>query len=167
MRLNPALLFAALLMLTGCRTYGGYGSEDAIYQEIQETAERYADRAERLAGDYQALTDAAADDAELAAYSLVLATLIERQEDALAFHLQTASSVEDGDSYRKLSRALGAMITEQQMIEDLYASLVADIIGDPGLSRRDPSRYSLVPAGLARVEADLLDLSIRDAVRSR
>ena len=168
MRLNTALLLAAALMLvTGCRTYGGYGSEEATYNEIQEAAQRYADRVERLAGDYQALTEASAQDAELAAYALRMADIIEHAEATLAFHLHRAETLEEGDSYRELSRALGAMISEQQILEDRYADLVGDIVGQPELGRKDPSRYSVVSSRLARAEADLLDISIRDAVRAR
>ncbi|MBO6576122.1 MAG: hypothetical protein JJ896_09260 [Rhodothermales bacterium] len=168
MRLRiTASLFALTVLLSGCRMYGGYGSEEAAYAQIQEALERYEARADRLQSDLTALTAAAADEARLASAVVKLTAVVSAQEAALVFHRAKAAEVSENSSYREVSRALGAMLSEQQVVQDQYAQVVADIVNNPGLDRQDPSRYSIVPAALAAVEASLLDISVLDALQSR
>jgi hypothetical protein len=102
----------------------------------------------------------------LAQEAVVVAALQEAQQSTLAFHRETAAAVSEGSSYLSLSRALGAMIVEQQVIEDQYDRIAARILNRPDLDRASEARYSLVPAKLARVEGDLQGISIRDAVQA-
>ncbi|NNE68887.1 MAG: hypothetical protein HKN29_00835 [Rhodothermales bacterium] len=164
MRTNLLLSLGVLVLLSGCRMYGGHGSEAATYAQIQEALERYEDRADRLQGDHDAVMAAAAGNAALASAAEATAALVNAQAETLEFHRATVASVSDGSSYRKLNRALGAMVTEQQRIEDQYRRIVAQVQNRPDLNREPESRYTLVPSGLAAVEAGLQGISLRDAL---
>jgi hypothetical protein len=165
MRLRTAsTVLTLLVLLSGCRMYGGYGSEEAAYTEVQTSLERYEARVGRLSGDYSALTSAAATRPALAPLAPRMARLIERQMAVLEGHRATAASVTEASSHQQLRHALGSMISEQQVVEDEYGRLVADILGDASTSRDAASRYSLVPAHFARLESRLESVSIRDAV---
>ena len=163
---TPLLIVMSLLVATGCRTYGGYGSEEASFTQIQSALERYEAQSQRMQGDAEALAAAVGDNAALAGQAGRLAALVADQEALLEFHRAQAASVTESSSYRDLSRALGAMLTEQQVIDDRYRRLVADLMARPDLAREDPSRYTVVPAALQRLESSLADVSVREAVRA-
>jgi hypothetical protein len=144
--------------------YGGYGSEEAAFTEVQTSLERYEARADRLSGDYSALASAAATRPELAVLAPRVARLIEAQAIVLEGHRATAASVTATSSHQTLRHALGSMVSEQQVVEDEYGRVVADILDDASTSRDAASRYALVPAHFARLESRLESVSIRDAV---
>ncbi len=162
---NVSALLVLLIVFSGCRMYGGHGSEEAMYAQIQEALERYEDRADRLQGDYDALNRATSRRPMLVPEAVALAALQTAQQSTLAFHRETAASVGEGSSYRTLSRALGAMITQQQIIEDQYDRIAARILDRTDLDRGPEALYSTVPARMARIEGDLQQISIRDALQ--
>ena len=163
---NVSALLALLIVFSGCRMYGGHGSEEATYAQIQEALARYEARADRLQGDYDALSRAAAMRPMLVQEVEVLAALQTAQQSTLAHHRETAASVNAGSSYRSLKRALGAMITQQQIIEDQYDRIAARILDRSDLDSQPEALYSTVPAKLARIEGDLQQISIRDALQA-
>jgi hypothetical protein len=163
---NVSALLALLIVFSGCRMYGGHGSEEATYAQIQDALERYEARADRLQSDYDALNRATAMRPALAPEVVVLAALQSAQASTLVFHREAAASVDAGSSYRSLSRALGAMITQQQIIEDQYGRIAARILDRSDLDRDSEARYAAVPAKLARIEGDLQQISIRDALQA-
>ena len=98
--------------------------------------------------------------------AVALAALQEAQAATLAFHRETAASVTESSSYRAVSRALGAMVTEQQIIEDQYNRIAARILNRTDLDMAPEALYSSVPARMARIEGDLQQMSIRDALQA-
>lgn len=165
MRIRTLCLLTALLLFTGCRTYGGHGSEEATYAQILEALDRYEAFAERMQADAQELANASDQNPLAASYSLRFADIVVAQEATLDKIRHLAAGVSSGSSYRALNRTLGAVISEQEVIDDRYDRLVADIINDPELDRQAPYMYTIVPAVLARLEASLLEIPVRDAVR--
>lgn len=164
MRTTALLSFVVLFLVSGCRMYGGHGSAEATYAQIGEALERYEDRAERLQGEHQAVLTAAAANPDLASAAEATGALVMAQAETLEFHRATAGSVSDGSSYRVLNRALGAMVTEQQRIDDQYARIVAHVLNRGDLDLEPENRYALVPSGFAAMEADLQAISLREAL---
>ncbi len=167
MRTIGVFCAVSLVLLTGCQTYGGHGSEEAAQVEIQNALDRYALRADRMRGDQRALANAAAESPRLAVFAPKLARIIEAQEATMKFNQWTADRLTGSPGYRELSRALGGIISEQQIVDDQYGRLLAEVQATlrPGLSKSPTSHYSLAPAFYARIEASLEQVPIRDAVR--
>ena len=165
----PALFIVTLVLLSGCRTYGGYGSEEASFAQLQTAVARYEAQAERMAGDRQALSDASATDPTLAPFAVRMADLVDAQSKSIAKARATLAEVSDGSSYRVLHRALGSVVSQQQIVDDAYGRLLIDIQGDrmTSLQREAPARYQVVPVYYARIEASLEQVSLRDAISNR
>ena len=123
LRLRHAPLFAALalLVLTGCRTYGdGYDIKPKTYRALQSAVESFEDELSRAEADLQMLRGVA-DDAD------TLRALADRYEELIGEHnslLETQRERVDRLSakagYRSLHTAYGATVTEQRMQKQKY-----------------------------------------------
>lgn len=163
---TATFLLAIAALTTGCRTYGGHGSEDATYTQILSAVERYEAQAERMRGDYQALIEASGQNPELLPFSSRLASTLEIQEASLRHAQALADNVSASSDYRALNRALGSLVSHQQRVDDAYTRILEDIQGDRVdlLRRQDPARYQIVPAYYARIEASLARVPLREAI---
>lgn len=146
-----ALAFVGLL-LSGCRTYGGYDSEAKTYQAMQRSVEAFADELDRAEAELQTLADAAKE-------SDTLQSLVHDYEGALEEHralLETQrrrlERLSASSGYREIQRAYGATVTEQRMMEQNYRRLVRAVrvtVQGTGLDLPPPQeeqQYTIRPA---------------------
>jgi hypothetical protein len=146
-RISSALLVFVLL-LSGCRTYGDYGSQEAMYRQIhvaldQLDAEASAFDARRSAIAVPAMTDA-------------LDRLAASRSHLVGQYREIVSQLSESSGHRELRRVYGALISDRQIIYDRLARLeavAADVDGAP-LRLSDPrSDYQTVPLYYYRVGA--------------
>ncbi len=161
--LLPVLV--ALFALSGCRTYGGHGSEAGAFEQIARIPEWSAQENARLAGDLQALDGAASRHPEYGVLARRLADLAVDFDAASARWSQVAANVDREAPYRVLNRTLGALVAERQAWEDGYRRLAEDVAGvvsgvEPG--PRPSPRYQVAPVYYERFASRLDDVRIRD-----
>lgn len=166
------VLFVAL---SGCRTYGGYGSEEASFNEIQEINERFASDLGKAKNELSTLQQAAAQNRELSAYVDRYEALLARHEALVAQHQELTGSLEVrtgalgrlSTSYRDLSRALGSITVEQLGMKKHYQQLANDLAmhGSGDASALGPmSRYQAIPPYYERLRVAMNQHSLNDAL---
>lgn len=127
-RFVPFILGALLfVMVSGCRTYGGYGAEEIIPNQMQEAVQQFADDLDRAESDILALSEATAQNDALQPVEAQYRDLIALHQTFLDAHRAIAEEYEDGGTYRALNREYGAMISEQRLVDVQYADLHARI----------------------------------------
>ncbi len=178
-RISPpyALLLAgALLVLAGCRTYGGeYDNTEKLYEQLliaEEQLEASLARAER---NLALLEQAAAQDSLLEEYVAYFAAVMEEHE---ALREEMADEIADvggdPDDYRDLHRTYGAAISEQRTIQVIYADIIYAVAsrGDRtadsaqvAAERFTPASYAAVPPYYERVRNQARALTMQQALR--
>lgn len=161
----------ALLVLTGCRTYGGRDTEAKTYQQMQQAVRQFSDDLGRAEADLQSLESAAESNAALQPFAERFASVVERHEDTLAEHQSKVDALTASSGYRDLHRAYGAIITDQRLIGKLYNRVVdnvhATVRGIP-LAQTDslgPSYYQVEPLEYDRIR-NAERLTMDQALRS-
>jgi hypothetical protein len=161
----PILL--SLLLLAGCRTYGGHGSEEGKLTQVARLVEWAGQEQGRLSGDELALREGAERIPALVAYLPRLSDLSASLADATSRWASRADRLGPMSSYRELSRALGSMIAERQGYEDRYRRMTDDMaaaLAGQEAAPRPASRYQVAPAHYEQLAARLDDQRIRDLV---
>lgn len=113
-------LLALMVVLTGCRTYGGYDSEARTYAQMQQANSQFANDLTRAEGELDALQNAASDNADLQPLAERYADLVEQHEQTLASHEEVVETLSADTDYRTLNRRYGALITEQRIVNNHY-----------------------------------------------
>lgn len=156
--LIPSRLLALVLLLTlvGCRTYGGYETEAETVEQIHEANRVFAAELERARADLLALEQVAGQNASLGGFHERFYGLVTLHEALLNYHRDLAAEVEGSGSYREISRALGAISTENHMVRGRYRDLLLDFSQSldsaaalPGVGEF-PGRYFVTPPYYAR-----------------
>ena len=163
------------LVLSGCRTYGDYGTEEATFAEIEDVNSRFADELDRAQAEQATLQRAAGQYGDLKPFNAHYDELLSRHEALVASHaaLTAQLSVKTGpmgrltSSYRDLNRALGNIVADQQMMKDLYEEFAQELAGLNPETRSSTSRYEIVPPFYERIHAELDRISISEAVDYR
>lgn len=146
-RLLPALVVA--LLLTGCRTYGGRGSEEQLTAQLQQAHTQFVQMRDQARNDLAALQQQAASNPALGLHVAAFEANLQAHEALLQNHEAMMAHPSGGD-YRDLSNAFGAMLTEHQKIADRYQAILRQVRGGPG-PVADQSRYQIVPPYYVRV----------------
>jgi len=183
--LHRLLLFLVLtlwVVIGGCRTYGGYGTEPETLEQIQHTVDAFSDALERAQGNLALLEGAAATNPMYAEAAEQYALAIEAHLAALEYSRDLAAEAEaNANDYRVLNRNYGALVTEQRLAGGRYARVVHHLermlVSPEGLPssmtlarqwvRAVPlaSRYQVTPPFYERVEyAQRPPTSLRDLV---
>lgn len=158
-RYIPAILIAAALLPVGCRTYGGYGSESAILDQIQTAYETFSRDLELAQSDLRALKSVAQTGSGMQPLVLRMEGAVLAHEATLRHHESLLGQArEHADSYRFLNQTFGGMLSEQEVIylryRDLLRSLEATAdtaaAGPPSGSQK---RYHVVPPYFEQVRA--------------
>lgn len=155
-RLLPAALL--LLVLTaGCRTYGGYDTETAIPQQMQQAVQQFADELDRAQSDVTALSEAVQQNSTLEPMEERYRDLIAKHEEFLERHRRIAERFQDGGAYRDLNWNYGAIVSEQRLVRTRYNELHTNIrrvvAGQPVVVEVPPnSRYAVNPPYYDRVQ---------------
>ncbi len=158
-RVSRVLLVLSVVLLASCRTYGGYGSEDATHEQITETNAAFGTALSSARAELPTLQRAAQGRPELTPYVGRYEALLLQHEEMAEAHmaLQASLKVKTGalgrltSSYRDLSRALGAIVSEQREIELAYEDIALDVrraaLGDAFVAEepREKGRYQIVP----------------------
>ena len=174
-RLIGAMLLIAF-GVAGCRTYGGYGSSEDMLGKIQQATQRFAEDYERAQGERDALQRAAGDLPALAALAERFAAVVERQGALVEEHRTVAEQASAGgnilfawvgpDTYRRLHRTYGALISDQQIVQDRYAEVLRDLQqavgGAPTRTVQEEGRYQVAPHFYNRIEYALAQRSVAD-----
>ncbi|PEN13902.1 hypothetical protein CRI94_07550 [Longibacter salinarum] len=124
-RLVPVLLL--ILVVTGCRTYGDYGTEAELQEQIAKITSDFADNLARTEADLQVLERAAADRGDLAPLVERFKSNLESHRELLAHHRDIAERLSDSGNYRALHRNYGAITTEQRMMRQGYNQTIRRI----------------------------------------
>lgn len=155
-----ALRFSGFLLvlvtLTGCRLYGGHGTTEALRADVDV-----------VVSDMRAMQDQAARDlAKIERVSNTNArdfltnyrSAVETQGEELEASIKMASDVAESGGYRKVSRVLGALISEREIARDRYRAILIDHARNAGLpvpaSLKDNAPIQTVPAYYQRSSAD-------------
>lgn len=169
---RPAFVFfcVGLLALTGCRTYGGYGSEEATYRQMQQANRQFANDLERARADLEALEDAAAQNDALTSYAERFQALVQRHEQTLEEHRATVEGMSASDDYRSLHRSYGTIITEARILRKQYNRVVERVRqtvrgeSGPTVERVDRSAYFVEPVEY-KAERNAQRLTMDEALR--
>lgn len=121
-----SLALAAVLVLSGCRTYGdqGYGSEAKTYAAIQQIVQQLEQDLGRAQSDLRRLESAAESRDTLQALVDRYRTLVTSHEVLLGVHREQAERFTEDSSSRALSRYYGAMITDRRLLQLQYERTV-------------------------------------------
>ncbi|RMF56340.1 MAG: hypothetical protein D6746_12625 [Bacteroidetes bacterium] len=161
------VLALVVLAGTGCRTYGGYGSEEATLAQIEAANERFAEALRRAEAEAAMLSEALADVKAVAPYVDAYRWVTQRHAEMLETHRAKYETLQQGASYRELSRALGAIVTEQIVVQEQYEHLLwamAYAESMPALTVRLLSSYQAIPPYYVRIEERLQTPTAEDVV---
>lgn len=166
-RLLPGALLL-LVALSGCRTYGGYGTTEEIPRQMEQAVQQFADELARAESDVQALSAAVVQNSALEPFESQYRDVIAKHEEFLEHHREIAEQYQDSDDYRALNRNYGAIISEQRLIEtrynELHARIQRVVSGQPERAARQlESRYVVNPNYYDRVQNR--GLSMQEALR--
>ncbi len=127
---KSVLLFAAtiLLVLPGCRMYGGHGSEEATLVEIGKAVESIKSMLEDAERDGGMLETAASGNARLEPLARLFSAIVDDNRHAAEHGEELLHSLEsETGTYRQLSRALGSLVTEKSRLANSYQSVIRKI----------------------------------------
>jgi len=167
-RLLP-VAFLLLVVLSGCRTYGGYGTTEEIPRQMEQAAQQFADELARAESSVQALSAAVAENSALEPLETRYRDVIAQHEAFLEDHRAVADRFQGSSNYRALNRYYGAIIAEQRLIEKRYEELhlrIQRVVS--GQPERTPplraSNYINTPSYYDRLQNQQA-LSMQDALR--
>lgn len=135
--LRVVALSLVILLGSGCRMYGGYGSEEAAKKTLEtavEQMEASLNQARVLSRDLEQLETPAAIVARVE-------TIIEEHEALLAHYQSTVASLQSAWTYRPLDRTLGALVSDQHKLTTAYQKAV----GSYAPRAIDPALWTIVP----------------------
>lgn len=167
-----------VVILSGCRTYGDYGTEQASFDQIEAANQQFAQDLERARGELETLKSAAGRDADLRNAVTQYEALLAKHEEMSMAHKELAAGLEVktgpiarlGNSYRDLNRALGNVAAEQLQMENHYRDFAASLIKDAGQRAHvefEQSRYMVAPPYYEQIRFALAERSISDALDVR
>jgi len=167
----PLVLVVALLLLSGCRTYGGYGTEAATYNQMQQANQQYATELERARADLERLESAAASNAALAPLAERFRNAMAEHEERLNQHRSFTESMSADSGYRDLHQAYGTITTDMRMTNKRYTRIVqrvaATVSGEP-MDEPYRARSTYFTAPLEYAQMDNADrVTLRQALQGQ
>ncbi len=172
-------LLLVFLMLSGCRTYGDYGTEQASFDRIAAINTQFSQDLERAKGDLEVLKRAVASDSDLKEALMQYEALLTQHEEMSAHHNELAQTltVKTGmmgklsTSYRDLNRALGYITAEQLGMHNSYSRFAASLLEDDRqkamLEPESSSRYHIAPPFYEKIRFALAQVSVSEALDLR
>lgn len=170
---------AALVLLSGCRTYGHYDQTEETYASLQNIVGRFEQTLPRLEAEAQAIRAAGADSMLAREFS----TLVQHAQQVNARGKIRVEAFEDdhdsfvlsewvgASTYRRLNEAHGATATEHAGVAERYYALAALAGGRPDTTSYlaaavSNARYSVVPGLYYRIANANRTPSVLGALRS-
>ncbi len=111
---------AVLIVLTGCRTYGGHDTEARTYAQMQQATDRFADDLRSAERDLEALQEAAATNEALERLAERFEGFVETHRERIDEHAAIVDMVDETTAYRTLHMRYHQIITEQRMVNQAY-----------------------------------------------
>ncbi len=142
---------SALVLLAGCRTYGGRGTEAQTYEEMEAAVNELETDLESAQSDLQQLRAAVEQDSSLVPLADRYNDLVRLHESLISAQRQRVDTLSAEASYRTLHRAYGAMITDQKLLRKQYTRTVRQVYAvvrdtsAPGPKVQSPSSYTITP----------------------
>lgn len=168
---HTLLCFAVLgLVLSGCRTYGGYGTKPKTYQSMQKAVQSFEKDFSRAETDLQKLESAVATADTLQPFVEQFQGLLDEHESLLQQQRDRIERLSPSSTYRNLHAAYGATVTEQRLMEQKYQRLIRSVratVRDPLVQATRPKtdrRYTVRPIGFPSSE-DGTQLRMEQALR--
>lgn len=167
-----ALMFAAVgvLLLGGCRTYGGYDAEPKMYEAMQRTVQSFEDELGRAKADLRRLEKAAAEADTLQALAEQFHGLVNEHASLLDAQHHRVERLSADASHRALHKAYGATITEQRMMRQKYQRAIRTVratVQDTVAQASPPEtnrKYTVRPVGFPAPENER-QLSMEQALQ--
>lgn len=168
-----SLLFfavAGLVVLSGCRTYGGYDAGPKTFEAMQRTVRSFEDELDRAEADLQKLEKAAPKADTLQVLGHRFRELVEEHESLLDTQHRRVERLSPDATYRTLHQAYGATITEQRLIRQRYQRLITEVRTvvqgsvDRAPKRTGTRQYTVRPVGFPEQKPEQ-DLTIEEALR--
>ena len=155
----PVLCVLLLVgLLTGCRTYGGYGSEEAAIEEMAQAVDNYEDMLVRAEAVLAGLREAEGENVEMGLLAERFAAVVTGHAVLLEEQKEYVAVLAGSGDYRKISRVLGAVISEQKMTARQYTEVLERGLTAPDTTAQlvrasiDPlGRYYVIPPYYERV----------------
>ena len=171
------VLLLVFVLLSGCRTYGGYDTEQTSYDRIGTINALFAQELEKAKGELQFIQQAAGTDAELGAAVAQYEALLAQHEEMVAAHDELASTlvVKTGllgklsTSYRDLNRGLGYIAADQLTMRNQYGAFAASLLDDSQKAMVEPEqgRYHVAPPYYEQIRFAIASMSVSDALEMR
>lgn len=120
-------LFLLIAVVAGCRTYGGYGTEEELQEQIGDAVDEFEQDLARSEADLSVLQRAADDQSDLSSMVDRFESNLEMHRELQASHRSIAQNLEGSSSYRNLHRGYGTITTEQRMMRNTYNRTVRHI----------------------------------------
>ena len=142
---------SALVLLAGCRTYGGRGTEAQTYEEMGAAVEELEADLGPAQSNLQQLRAAVEQDSSLGPLAERYNDLVQLHESMISAQRQRVDTLSAEVSYRTLHRSYGAMITDQKLLRTQYTRTVRQVYAAvrdttaPGPEVRSPSTYTITP----------------------
>ncbi len=175
MTASTRLVFVALLVVllatTGCRTYGGYGSEEGTIEQIQQANSDFASQLDQARSDLNLLEESAQANSALDALVPVYRDVVALHEEKLALHRDYANDVTAESGYREISRKYGAILSEQRLLsiryQEMHERVRQALRGEASSAEQAAlqSSYQVVPLFYRRAENEASDLTMREALQ--
>ena len=121
------LALSLLLVGSGCRTYGARGDVEAAYNQIEQAVEQFTLELERAQSSYEALRQQEDGSEVVDTLPARYASLLKQHKVILLEQRMQLEELRDSDDYRAVSRTLGAVISEQDIMMDHYQALLASV----------------------------------------
>lgn len=158
-RTVPLLVALGLLIVTGCRTYGGYGVQEKTYEAMQSTVQTFESELERARADLKRLKDAASQRPALASVATRYEETISRHESLLAKQRRRLSRLSADSEPRTLHNAYGATLTERRIVRQKYQWVIREVQSVVQGARQTAARgapparqYTTTPVGFPESE---------------
>lgn len=167
----PLFCLVTLLVLSGCRTYGGDGTEAKNFEAMQNAVQSFEDELSRAQADLQTLEEAATSDT-LEALAHRFQDQVHEHEELLETQQERVHRLSPDASYRTLQRAYGATVKEQQMMEQKYQRVVRTVRATvqerdvEAASSASSRRYTITPVNFPDSETDG-ELTMEQALQGR
>lgn len=149
----PIVVFAGLVVLTGCRTYGNdkYETGPKTYEALQKTLTQLDQELGRAESDLRRLESAAQSRSDLEPLLERYRSYVQSHQAALEGHREQAEQLTASASYRSLHRAYGALVTDRRLLQKQYRRTTRQVWATvrgtevPRSPSRDPSQYVNTP----------------------
>ncbi len=161
-----SLVVVVGLLASGCRLYGGYGSEEAALKQIEEANDRFANDLDRYRADYTALAGVSFSSEEMDELVEQFQETVKRHEALVRSHAANRISLNEGASYRTVSRVLGAVVSENDAVYGTYDRILAQL-AEVDQPVHDMSRYQAVPPFYVNLERQIRRPSVRLVLAAR